>query len=68
MPKKHCVVTPFSCLVFFFFFSLQVITLTRGDVTRMYCSMFSLVKSNEDYGVLAKNILITIVDVVANVG
>ena len=66
MPKKHCVVTPFSCLVFFFF--LQVITLTRGDATRMYCSMFSLVKSNEDCGVLAKNILITIVDVVANVG
>ena len=54
MPKKHCVVIPFSCLGFF---SLQVITLTRDDVTRKYCSMFSLVKCNEDYGVLAKNIL-----------
>jgi len=44
-----------------------VITLTRDDVTRKYCSMFSIVKSNEDYGVLAKNILITIADIVADV-
>ena len=57
MPKKHCVVIPF-------FSPLQVIALARDDVTRKYCSF---VKSNEDYGVLAKNILITIADIVADV-
>ena len=49
-----------------------MITLTKDDVTRKYCSMFSLVKSNENHGVLAKTycikiIVITITDVVANV-
>ena len=63
MPEKHFVVIPFSYLVF-----LQVIALTRDDVIRKYCSVFSFVKSNEDYGVLAKMyciiiIVITIVDV-----
>jgi len=47
MPKKHCVVIPF-------FSPLQVIALARDDVTRKYCSF---VKSNEDYGVLAKHIV-----------
>jgi len=49
-----------------------VITLTKDDVTRKYYSMFSLVKSNENIGVLAKTyciiiIVITIADVVTDV-
>ena len=69
MPKKHHVVIPFSCLVFFF---LQVITLAKDDVTRKYYNMFSLVKRNENIGVLAKTyciiiIVITIADVVTDV-
>ena len=78
MPKKHCLVVPFfmfSVYLFIYFFPLsflQVITLTKDDVTRKYYSMFSFVKSNENYGVLAKTyciiiIVITIADVVANV-
>ena len=61
MPKKHCVVIPFSCLVFFFFSALYVIVFARDDVTRKYCSVFSFVKSNEDYGVLATTYCIIII-------
>ena len=56
MPKKHYVVVPFSCFVFFLSF-LQVTTFVRDNVTRKCCSVLSFVKSNEDYGVLAKHIV-----------
>ena len=38
-----------------------MIVLARDDVTRKYCNVFSFVKSNEDYGVLAKTYCIIII-------
>ena len=40
-----------------------MIALARDVVRRKYCSMVSFVKSNEDHGVLAKHIVITIANV-----
>ena len=42
-------------------------TLARDNVTRKHSSVFSFVKSNEDYEVLAKHNIIIIVIAIANV-